>query len=66
MWLVAPAGRGKSALLARWLQQLDTQRTAVAFVPVSIGYNTALGSVVFAALAGEIFRAIRDVCRWWP
>jgi hypothetical protein len=51
--LAAPAGRGKSALLVRWLQTLDPNAVRVAFVPVSIRYNTASSNVVFAALAAQ-------------
>jgi hypothetical protein len=52
--LAAPAGRGKSALLVRWLQTLDPNAVRVAFVPVSIRYNTASSNVVFAALAAQL------------
>ena len=40
--LVAPAGRGKSALLARWCSDVASDgRAAVAFVPLSIRFRTA-------------------------
>ena len=58
--LAAPAGRGKSALLVRWLQTLDPEAVRVAFVPVSIRYNTALSSVVFAALAAQLAGIYED------
>ncbi len=53
--LSAPAGRGKSALLARWNRRLLTRGDlAVAFFPVSIRYNTNLASVVFATLTARL------------
>jgi hypothetical protein len=58
--LAAPAGRGKSALLVRWLRTLDPEAVRVAFVPVSIRYNTALSSVVFAALAAQLADIYED------
>ena len=39
--LVAPAGRGKSALLARWSVQIAAGGADVAFVPVSVRFRTA-------------------------
>jgi hypothetical protein len=56
--LVAPAGRGKSALLAHWVTRLTAEREAdgvhVVYFPVSIRFNTNLESVAFAALAARI------------
>ncbi len=55
LMLAAPAGRGKSALLARWSQQLiERPDLAVVFFPVSIRFRTNLSSVVFAALAARM------------
>lgn len=58
MLLSAPAGRGKSALLARWVQRLQTRddvtRPLIIFVPVSVRFNLTLGRVVFAALAARL------------
>lgn len=49
--LAAPAGRGKSALLLRWCQRLQTRRDlVVAYFPVSIRFQTNLAGVVFPAL----------------
>ncbi|BCL78429.1 hypothetical protein ccbrp13_08940 [Ktedonobacteria bacterium brp13] len=49
--LAAPAGRGKSALLLRWCQQLlEQQEIALAYFPVSIRFRTNLAGVVFPAL----------------
>jgi hypothetical protein len=49
--LAAPAGRGKSALLLRWCQQLQQQpQIALAYFPVSIRFRTNLASVAFPAL----------------
>ena len=53
--LAAPAGHGKSALLARWSQQLLMRAdVAVVFLPVSIRFNTNLPSVVFVALTARL------------
>ncbi|WP_405643859.1 trypsin-like peptidase domain-containing protein [Streptomyces sp. NBC_00019] len=57
--IVAEAGRGKSALLVRWAQEVMRQEQAhVVVVPVSIRFNTAQAGVVFPALAsrlGEVY-----------
>jgi hypothetical protein len=53
--LTAPAGRGKSALLVRWLECL--QRSAdveIVFVPASVRFNTNLSNVFFACLAARL------------
>ena len=53
--LAAPAGRGKSALLVQWSQQLLEQNDwAVVFFPVSIRFRTNLASVVFATLTARL------------
>ena len=53
--LAAPAGRGKSSLLARWsVQLLATEDVSVVFFPVSIRFRTNLSSVVFAAIASRL------------
>ncbi|MPY48774.1 S1 family peptidase [Streptomyces acidicola] len=57
--VAAEAGRGKSALLVRWAQEVMRQERAhVVVVPVSIRFNTAQAGVVFPALAtrlGEVY-----------
>ncbi|MGW2778205.1 trypsin-like peptidase domain-containing protein [Streptomyces olivaceoviridis] len=57
--VAAEAGRGKSALLVRWAQEVMRQERAhVVVVPVSIRFNTAQAGVVFSALAtrlGEVY-----------
>ena len=54
--LAAPAGRGKSALLVRWLERLRQRAPdlPVVFVPVSLRYETASQAVFFAALAPRL------------
>jgi trypsin-like peptidase len=53
--LAAPAGRGKSALLVRWLETLkDRTDLAVAFVPVSVRFGTNMERVFHAALAARL------------
>jgi hypothetical protein len=53
--LAAPAGRGKSALLVRWVQRLLTRKdVAVAFVPVSVRFRTNLAAVTFPALTARL------------
>jgi hypothetical protein len=53
--MVAPAGRGKSALLAQWVARLAGQPGAphIIFFPISIRFDTNLEGVVFAALAAR-------------
>ncbi len=51
----AEAGRGKSALVCRWLAQLTTRPDlALIFLPISIRFETATQDVVFAALAARL------------
>ena len=58
--LVAPAGRGKSALLARWSAKVTAENKAqAALVPVSIRFNTAQ-KVRFAPLLGARLRYLLD------
>jgi hypothetical protein len=53
--LAAPAGRGKSALLVRWLDNLLAREDlALAFVPVSIRFGTNMERVFYAALAARL------------
>jgi hypothetical protein len=54
--LAAPAGRGKSALLVRWLVRLQKRDPdlPIAFVPISLRYETASKAVFFAALAARL------------
>ena len=61
--LTAPAGRGKSALLVRWLQHLQEQgrvgRDAPAawqlvFVPISIRFETHRPDIFYEALAARL------------
>lgn len=59
-FLAAPAGRGKSALLAQWVSQLiagkrpQTGAVNVVYFPVSIRFNTNLETVVFSSLAARL------------
>jgi len=56
--LTAPAGRGKSALLVRWLERLqDRDDLLPVFVPISVRFRTNLQTVVFAALAARLAHA---------
>jgi len=53
--LAAPAGRGKSALLVRWLDSLKARDDlALAFVPVSIRFGTNMERVFYTALAARL------------
>lgn len=54
--LAAPAGRGKSALLVRWLERLreSDPDLSVVFVPVSLRFNTASQAIFFAALVARL------------
>ncbi len=53
--LAAPAGRGKSALLAQWVTGLQSRPDAphIIFFPISLRFETHLESVAFAALAAR-------------
>jgi hypothetical protein len=53
--LAAPAGRGKSALLVRWLDSLlSHEELALAFVPVSVRFRTNLASAFLVTLAARL------------
>lgn len=56
--LVAPAGRGKSALLARWSQKFinadNPDNPAVVFMPISLRFNTNRGDNTFVILATRL------------
>ncbi|MCA9975972.1 MAG: NACHT domain-containing protein, partial [Anaerolineales bacterium] len=53
--LVAPAGRGKSALLARWSQRLTTNNNLdVVFMPISVRFNTNREDNTFVILATRL------------
>ena len=55
LMLAAPAGRGKSALLVRWLDRLIAREDlALVFVPVSVRFRTNLASTFFASLAARL------------
>lgn len=53
--LTAPAGRGKSALLVHWLEQIQSRTDlAIVFIPASVRFNTNLSNVFFASLAARL------------
>lgn len=53
--LAAPAGRGKSALLIRWLDRLTSRDDlALVFVPVSVRFRTNLSNTFFASLGARL------------
>jgi hypothetical protein len=55
--LAAPAGRGKSALLARWAASLAARsEIAVVYYPISVRYGTNRAAAVLAALADRVAR----------
>ena len=58
--LTAPAGQGKSALLAHWVKKLKDRNFLVAFVPVSVRFGTNLESVTFSALAIQLARLLGE------
>jgi len=53
MLVSAPAGRGKSALLVRWLKQLGDE-WPVCFIPISVRYATNQAAVFYPALAARL------------
>ncbi|HET6889735.1 MAG TPA: DUF4062 domain-containing protein, partial [Pyrinomonadaceae bacterium] len=63
--VAAEAGRGKSALLVRWMQSLRERKLArVIFIPISIRFNTALSSVTFPALAAGLSDVFGETAVW--
>ena len=52
--VTAPAGRGKTALLVRWLNQVNGEAWPVAFVPISIRYETNRAATFYQALAARL------------
>jgi hypothetical protein len=67
MLLTAPAGRGKSALLVRWLEQLKSDQIRcltgdwpVAFVPISIRFETNRPAVFYQALAVRLAQILGE------
>jgi V8-like Glu-specific endopeptidase len=53
--LAAPAGRGKSALLVRWLDRLLTREDLrLIFIPVSVRFRMNLAGAFFASLAARL------------
>ena len=59
--ILAPAGRGKSALLVRWLmRQSHKKNIDIIFFPVSIRYNTNTANAVLMALASQLAKLRGD------
>lgn len=53
--LAAPAGRGKSALLVRWLDQLTHREDiSLVFVPISVRFRTNLSSTFYPSLGARL------------
>lgn len=53
--LAGSAGRGKSALLVRWVQRVVAQDDIeVIFFPISIRFRTNIASVAFASIAARL------------
>lgn len=54
--MTAEAGRGKSALVCRWMEEVRRQQpeVEVIFIPISIRFETAAQDTVFAALAARL------------
>ncbi|WP_421984242.1 hypothetical protein [Roseibium sp.] len=57
--MTAPAGRGKTALLVRWIDQLKTDLHLV-FVPISIRYQTNLESTFYNALGARLAEIVGE------
>jgi len=53
MLITAPAGRGKTALLVRWIHQRNPD-VDICFVPISIRYDTNRSSVFYQAMAHRL------------
>lgn len=58
MLLTGPTGRGKSALLVRWIAQLDdcVELTSwkIVFVPISVRFGTSRSSVFYRLLVNQL------------
>lgn len=54
--ITAEAGRGKSTLVCRWMEEVRQQRPTVEviFIPISIRFETATQDVIFTALAARL------------
>src|SRR6185503_14334721 len=54
--LAAPAGRGKSGLLAHWMARLSDRAGGphLVYFPISVRFQTNTESVVFASLAARL------------
>ncbi len=57
--ITAPAGRGKTALLVRWVDQLVTNHHLV-FVPISIRYQTNQASTFYNAFAARLAEIVDE------
>jgi hypothetical protein len=53
--VTAPAGRGKTALIVHWMQLIPS-RWKVAFVPISIRFQTNHASIFYEAMAYQLAR----------
>jgi hypothetical protein len=58
--IAAPAGRGKTALLVRWLQSVDTAAWPVALVPISIRFETNRPEIFYQALAARLAEVLGE------
>jgi len=53
--LVAPAGRGKSALVSQWVSRLaQTRRAEVVFIPISLRFHLTERSAMLRLLGGRL------------
>lgn len=63
--IAAEAGRGKSALLARWADSLVRRGVSrVIFIPISIRFNTAAAEVTFTAFAARLSEVYGEPVKW--
>jgi hypothetical protein len=63
--ITAPAGRGKTALLVRWIEQLRAD-WSLAFVPISIRYETNRAPVFYQALASRLAEILGEALPGTP
>lgn len=55
--LASAAGRGKSALLVRWRQELISRKDLIViFIPISIRFRTNLAIIAFTAIVAHLSR----------
>jgi hypothetical protein len=58
--VTAPAARGKTALLVRWIHQIAQSEWPIVFVPISIRHETNMAPVFYGALAAALANVLDE------